>query len=124
MIYLDTHVVAWLYAGEFDKLSKAAAKGIHVDAPLISPIVLLELQFLYDIGRAREPAPKVLETLSRDIGLSVCDLAFAAVVEKALTQTWIRDPFDRLIVAHAAASDAPLITRDETIRRHYKRAVW
>jgi PIN domain nuclease of toxin-antitoxin system len=124
VIYLDTHVVAWLYAGEFDKLSKAAAKGIHGNAPLISPIVLLELQFLYDIGRAREPAPRVLEALSRDIGLSVCDLPFAAVVEQALGQSWVRDPFDRLIVAHAAASDAPLITRDEQIRRHYKRAIW
>lgn len=124
MIYLDTHVVAWLYAGEFDKLSKAAAKGIPGNAPLISPIVLLDLQFLYDIGRAREPAPRVLETLSRDIGLSVSDLPFATVVEEALSQSWLRDPFDRLIVAHAAASDAPLITKDEKIRRHYKRAIW
>jgi PIN domain nuclease of toxin-antitoxin system len=124
VIYLDTHVVTWLYAGEFEKLSKAAAKGIHGDAIFISPIVILELQYLYDIGRAREPAPRVLETLSRDIGLSVCDLPFAAVVEQALHQKWVRDPFDRLIVAHAAANDAPLITKDEKIRRHYKRAIW
>ncbi len=27
-------------------------------------------------------------------------------------------------VAHARASDAPLITKDETIRRHYRRTVW
>jgi PIN domain nuclease of toxin-antitoxin system len=124
MTYLDTHVVAWLYAGEFDKLSKAAAKGIRGDAPSISPIVLLELQYLYDIGRAKAPAPRVLEALDRDIGLSVCSLPFAAVVEQALHQTWVRDPFDRLIVAHAAANDAPLITKDEKIRRHYKRAIW
>jgi PIN domain nuclease of toxin-antitoxin system len=122
--YLDTHVVAWLYAGEFGKLSKVATKGIHSDAPFISPIVVLELQYLYDIGRANEPAPRVLETLSRDIGLSVCDLPFASVVEQALHQKWVRDPFDRLIVAHAAANDAALITKDEKIRRHYKRAIW
>ena len=124
MIYLDTHVVVWLYAGEFYKLSKAATRGIHDDALFISPIVILELQYIYDIGRAREPAPKVLETLSRDIGLAVCDLPFAAVIEQALRQSRVRDPFDRLIVAHAAANDAPLITKDEKIRRHYKRAVW
>jgi len=124
VIYLDTHVVAWLYAGEFDKLSKAATKGIHGDRPFVSPIVILELQYLYDIGRAGEPAPKVLEILSRDIGLAVCDLPFGVVVERALHEKWVRDPFDRLIVAHAAANDAPLITRDEKIRRHYKRAVW
>jgi PIN domain nuclease of toxin-antitoxin system len=122
--YLDTHVVAWLYAGEFDKLSKAATKGIHDDLPFISPIVILELQYLYDIGRARAPAPKVVETLAEDIGLAVCDLSFATVVQQALHQKWVRDPFDRLIVAQAAANDAPLITRDEKIRRHYKRAIW
>jgi PIN domain nuclease of toxin-antitoxin system len=122
--YLDTHVVVWLYAGEFDNLSKAATKGIHGDALFISPMVILELQYLYNIGRAREPAPKVLEALARDIGLTVCNLPFGVVVEQALHEKWVRDPFDRLIVAHAAANDAPLITRDEKIRRHYKRAVW
>ena len=124
MIYLDTHVVVWLYAGDFDKLSKAATKGIRGDAPFISPIVILELQYLYDIGRAREPAPKVVEALSRDIGLTVCDLPFGVVVEQALHEKWVRDPFDRLIVAHAAANEAPLITRNPKIRRHYNRAVW
>jgi PIN domain nuclease of toxin-antitoxin system len=101
--YLDTHVVAWLYAGEFEKLSQAAAKGIHDDAPVISPMVILELQYLYDIGRAK---------------------AAATAIENVLTQKRLWDPFDRIIVAHAAANDAPLITKDERIRRHYKRAVW
>jgi PIN domain nuclease of toxin-antitoxin system len=62
--------------------------------------------------------------LADDIGLEVCQLQFQSVVDSALNQSWIRDPFDRLIVAHAAANDAPLITKDQKIRRHYKRAVW
>ena len=37
---------------------------------------------------------------------------------------WVRDPFDRLIVAQAIANEAPLVTKDEKIRRHYRRAVW
>jgi len=41
-----------------------------------------------------------------------------------VSSEWTRDPFDRLIVAHAAANDARLLTKDEKIRRHYKRAVW
>jgi PIN domain nuclease of toxin-antitoxin system len=36
----------------------------------------------------------------------------------------VRDPFDRLMVAHAAANRAALITRGEEIQRHYRRAVW
>ncbi len=122
--YLDTHVVAWMYGGEFEKLSKAAAEEIQRSDVVISPMVILELQYLFEIGRAGAPASRVVETLTRTIGLSVCSLPFAKVVESALHQKWGRDPFDRLIVAHASANDAPLITKDEKIRRHYKRAVW
>ena len=124
MNYLDTHVVAWLYAGDSQKISKTAWEEIGKGDSMISPIVILELQFLFEIGRATAPASKVVEVLSRDIGLSVCQLPFAEVVESAVRQKWVRDPFDRLIVAQASANDAPLITKDEKIRRHYKRAIW
>ena len=46
------------------------------------------------------------------------------VAENAAEQKWVRDPFDRLIVGHASANDAPLVTKDEKIRKHYRRAVW
>ncbi len=87
-------------------------------------MVILELQLLFEIGRAKAPAAKVVEVLSKEVGLSVCRLSFAQVIESALELTWTRDPFDRLIVAHASASNAPLITKDETILRHYKHALW
>jgi len=87
-------------------------------------MVILELQFLFEIGRAKTPAAKVVEALSRDVGLSVCGLPFAQVMESALDQKWTRDPFDRLIVAHASANDASLITKDATILRNYKHAIW
>ena len=122
--YLDTHVVAWLYGGELDQLSKTAIEEIQKGSPIISPMVILELQYLFEIGRANAPAAKVVETLKQTIGLSVCGLPFEKVVESALYHNWGREPFDRLIVAHAAANDAALITKDERIRRHYKRAVW
>ncbi|HLG72825.1 MAG TPA: type II toxin-antitoxin system Phd/YefM family antitoxin [Chloroflexota bacterium] len=38
--------------------------------------------------------------------------------------TWTRDPFDRLIAAHALATDTPLLTKDETIRQHLPLAWW
>jgi PIN domain nuclease of toxin-antitoxin system len=122
--YLDTHVVAWLYSGEPQKLSKAAWSEIQNGEPAISPIVILELQLLFEIGRANAPASKVVEVLSRDVGISICGLPFAHVIESALDLKWMRDPFDRLIVAHASANDAPLITKDEKILKHYKYAIW
>jgi PIN domain nuclease of toxin-antitoxin system len=124
VIYLDTHVVVWIYAGETDKLSKTAAEQIQNEDLLISPVVILELEFLHEIHRLKRTASAMLTTLAKDIGLQVCDLPFVIVAENAVEQKWVRDPFDRLIVGHASANDAPLITKDEKIRKHYRRAVW
>lgn len=124
MTYLDTHVVVWLYESTAGKISRAALDRIKNDALFVSPAVILEIQFLFEIHRLTRTGPSIIAALSEEIGLEVCRLEFESVVNSALDQTRIRDPFDRLIVAHAAANDAPLITRDEKIRRHYKRAVW
>ncbi len=122
--YLDTHVVVWLFGGEGRRLSAAALERIRHDDVLISPAVVLELELLHEIKRAKAAALKVVERLSSEIGLSVCRLPFVSVVEHALDQSWTRDPFDRLIVGHASANEAPLVTKDERIRRHYKRSIW
>lgn len=124
MTYLDTHVAVWLFGGEAGRLSQAAAAQIEEEEILVSPAVVLELQLLHEIKRSKASALKVIERLSAEIGLSVCRLPFASVVEHALDQAWTRDPFDRLIVANARANDAPLITKDERIRRHYRRSIW
>lgn len=123
--YLDTCVVVWLFGGETHKLSKTAIAGIQAEGEiLISPAVVLELQLLHEIKRARTTALKVVERLSSEIGLAVCRLPFASVVESAIDLGWTRDPFDRLIVAHAIAHEAPLVTKDERIRKHYRRSIW
>jgi PIN domain nuclease of toxin-antitoxin system len=96
--YLDAHVVVWLYAGDVAKMSKAAAEQIQNDELLVSPAVILELQFLHEIKRLKPTASSVMTTLAKDIGLRVCELSFMAVVESAADQKWVRDPFDRLIV--------------------------
>lgn len=101
-----------------------ADERIQGDELLISPAVVLELELLYEIKRVKSKAAGVIRRLSAELGLSVCPLPFAAVVEHALQHRWVRDPLDRLIVAHANAHEAPLITKDERIRRHYRRAIW
>ena len=124
MIYLDTHVVAWLCEGLTEKLSKTARRLLDQNDLLISPMVRLELQYLYEIKRCSRAPHLMLDDLQSQIGLSVCDLSFDLVVGKATEISWTRDPFDRLIVAHAACRGAQLLTKDAAIRRHVKFAVW
>lgn len=124
VIYVDTHVVAWLFAGRLD-LIPARARTLIEDLPvLISPMVALELEYLFETGRTSESARGVLQALSREIGLRMCDLPFPDVAGAALRQSWTRDPFDRVIVAQAAVRRAPLVTKDANIRAHYDRAMW
>jgi PIN domain nuclease of toxin-antitoxin system len=124
VICLDTHVVVWLAAGEVNRLSTLARQFINSDELLISPIVLLELEYLHEIGRVRVSAQKLFELLSREIGLALCKQDYADVVKAALRQKWTRDPFDRLIVAEAAVADVRLLSKDERILSNYAKAIW
>jgi PIN domain nuclease of toxin-antitoxin system len=85
---------------------------------------VLELAYLHEVGRARDSVETMLEALRRSIGLAVADLSSAALVGAATGLSWTRDPFDRLIAAHAIVADAPLITADRTILEHLPQAIW
>jgi PIN domain nuclease of toxin-antitoxin system len=124
VIYLDTHVVAWLAAGETGRLSRRAQKLVNEEDLFISPVVLLELEFLREIGRLKVSAEVLVELLAAELGLVLCDRNHADVVKASLRLKWTRDPFDRLIVAQAAVAGERLLTKDETILAHYPKALW
>lgn len=124
LIYLDTHVVAWMFAGRTDLIPEGVRALLDQHELMISPAVELELQYLFEVRRTAEPAKAVVEALGRDVGLKVCDLPFPVVVEVALDQSWTRDPFDRLIVSQAILRGSSLVSKDEVIRQHFERAVW
>jgi PIN domain nuclease of toxin-antitoxin system len=124
LIYLDTHVVAWLYAGRTDLLSPRAKAAIERDELLVSPMVTLELEYLHEMDRLKVRADSVMRSLHRQLGVRVCDLAFSEVIGDAVGQRWTRDPFDRVIVAQAGVAGRALVTRDDTTRQHYRRALW
>jgi PIN domain nuclease of toxin-antitoxin system len=124
LAYLDTHVAAWLYAGLLNALSTAARRVIEQGSLVISPAVVLELQYLFETNRTTEPADRVVQALQRTLGVQVCEQPFPEVVSRALSERWTRDPFDRLIVSQAALRDAALLTKDRGIRKHYDRAIW
>jgi PIN domain nuclease of toxin-antitoxin system len=125
VIYLDTHAAVRLYLGDIEEFSPAGRNAIDGDDDLrISPAVVLELEYLHEIGRLRPTARRVAAALGVDLGLKICDLPFPTVVEVALKEKWTRDPFDRLIVAHARANAARLLTRDSLIQHHYVHTIW
>lgn len=125
MIYLDTHVVLLLYDKLLGKIPQKTVEAIEqADDLRISPIVLLELQYIREIQRIRYAPKIVVDFLARAINLSVCNLPFSDVVAAATELGWTRDPFDRLIVGHALAQGAELVTKDRLIRENHKQTIW
>jgi PIN domain nuclease of toxin-antitoxin system len=123
-VYLDTHVVVWLYQKDEERISPLARELIESSDLLVSPMVLLELEYLFETGRIKARAAKVYDYLHHSIQIDVCSKPFGAVVKKASAMKWTGDPFDRLITAHAAIDESPLLTKDDTIHTYYPDAVW
>jgi hypothetical protein len=72
LIYLDTHVVAWLHGLGPASLSPHAAEVIEAaEALRCSPMARLELQYLFEVGRTSAPAVEVLDALNASLGLGV-----------------------------------------------------
>lgn len=123
--YLDTNVAVWLAEGNTHRISPAACDLIEHAELLLSPMVLMELEYLKEIGRILLPARDLLTKLAHELGVRVCDLDFPVVIDAGLDEKWTRDPFDRIIVAQAKARGfAPLLSADAEIRSHYPRTVW
>lgn len=124
IVYLDTHVVIWLYSGNLELIPKPVQTILNLNDLLISPIVKLELEYLFEIKRIKRRASIILSALKSEIGLKIYDVTFDQVIENAINQKWTRDPFDRIITAQAAVNKSKLVTKDATILKHFKNAIW
>jgi len=124
LIALDTHVVVWLHAGRVDLLPDELRAELDREPAVISPMVLLELEYLKEIDRIAAGADMILSDLSAEIGLSLCTQPFAVVIRESLKQAWTRDPFDRVIVAQSIVAGDALATKDDSILQHCQTAFW
>ena len=123
VVFLDTHVVVWLFA-DADQIPLRIQNLLDKSDLFISPMVRLELSFLAEIGRIKDPADAVIGALARDINLSIEEAGWLRAAEIADHLSFTRDPFDRLITSHAVCYGAPLCTRDSTILANYAEAFW
>jgi PIN domain nuclease of toxin-antitoxin system len=124
--YLDTHVAVRLAHGDLTQISQPALDAIARTDLLISPMVLLELEYLFELKKeVRLSVDDVQRKLEYELGVRVCDLDLRAIARIAADEKWTRDPYDRLIVAHARANGlSTLLSADRLILKNYPRTVW
>ncbi len=124
MVFLDTNAVIWLYQAELNRFSDEVKLIMESNDLVISPLVKLELKYLFEVQRVNQKPDRIIGGLYDSIGLQLHNVPLTALIEQSLYETWTRDPFDRLITAHARLEKKGLITKDETILNHYSKAIW
>ena len=116
VILLDTNAVIWLDQNHARtrKLARSASRLF------VSPATLLELQMLDEIGRLRlrQGVSGVVESDRWQVD----DPSALEWFERAAEESWTRDPFDRLIVAHARLRGFRLATADDAMLQRLREA--
>lgn len=108
VILLDTNAIIWMHRG--DRRTRRLEKTATI--LYASPASLLELQFLIEAGRLRLRPDVTPAELLADQRWLMDDPPSAAWFLQAVGVSWTRDPFDRLIVAHAGMRGWRLATAD------------
>lgn len=122
---LDTNLVVWLAQRNLARISLRAQQLLEVGDLLISPMVLLELEYFFEVKRPILPSRDIQLKIEHELDVRVCDLPFSLVSAVAIGEKWTRDPFDRIIVSQAKANGlATLISADAEIAQHYPRTEW
>ena len=109
VILLDTNAVIWL--DQNHRRVRTLARS--TSRLLISPATLLELQMLDEIGRLHLPTG--LRSIIDSDRWQVDEPPALQWFERSAEESWTRDPFDRLIVAHARLRRVRLATGDGAI---------
>jgi PIN domain nuclease of toxin-antitoxin system len=115
---LDTHFLVWITTGhdrllEFPWLERYAPFGV-------SPVSLLEVQYLAETGRLSVDMVAFRAALARDARFELDEAPLLALIDHALSMSWTRDPFDRLLSAHSSARRRPLVTLDRRILENHR----
>jgi len=115
---LDTHFVIWITS---NRKRLRNFPWLRAYEPwTVSPVSLLEIQFLTESGKMKSQTPQLADAIMSDIRFSVDEVSLVALVQKSLQLGWTRDPFDRLIAAHSLVRRIPLCSVDEIILKNHK----
>lgn len=122
-LLLDTHVLAWFAAGDKRLTPNALEAILNPDTPLfVSAVVAWEYTDLELRGRFDGAGP--LGALLDHLDATTLDYPADLWTLAAALPPIHRDPVDRMLVAHAMALDATLVTADAKLRQYPVATLW
>lgn len=115
VILLDTNAVIWLAQGHRRAAPLARASRLY-----LSPATLLELQFLVELGKVRVAGAFSPDAIVSDPRWLLDEPPPGKWFTAAAELGWTRDPFDRLLVAHAHVRRWRLATGDAVLKERLR----
>ena len=107
VILLDTHAMIWLATGQ-----RRAAPLERLPRLYLSPVSVLEAQFLIDAGKLTLAGGRSADLVVNDSRWRLDEPPAARWFIAACESSWTRDPFDRLLAAHARVRGWKVATAD------------
>ncbi|HBF13896.1 MAG TPA: hypothetical protein DDW49_11020 [Deltaproteobacteria bacterium] len=113
---IDTHVLIWRFV-EPSRLSQKQKIIFKKETNqfLVPSMSLLEVQYLTEIGRVKLEMGDFLIALKNQDNFSIASFD-EGILLHSLKLTSNRDPFDRVILAHALATSTKILTRDRWMK--------
>jgi PIN domain nuclease of toxin-antitoxin system len=126
-VLLDTLAFLW-WNGEEERLSDRARAAIAdpTNTIAVSAITAWEIVIKAGLGRLRleEPADIYVASRTRENSFEALPFTLDHALRVAALPDLHRDPFDRALVAQAAAEALPLLTADPIVRSYPIETYW
>lgn len=120
---LDTSTAIWALADP-DRLSPSARKALRAGPRILSVASYWEVVIKSQKGLLRVSDPAQWWSRALDlIGASVLSIRPGHITALAGLPLIHKDPFDRILIAQAAAEGFAVVTDDETLRRYPVRSL-
>lgn len=120
-LLLDTRVLLWSATAP-DRLGDDARTAIEDGANevRVSIISAWEIAIKQSLGKLDLPRPaeRWLPDVLRRTGFDIAELDLSAALRVRALPFHHRDPFDRLLVAHAVEHGFTIVTRDDAFERY------
>jgi PIN domain nuclease of toxin-antitoxin system len=112
-LLLDTHALLWWLADD-PRLSSGARQAIQAAVVIfVSAATVWEIAIKQSSGKL--DAPNDLDTLLEPLGLEALPVTVAHAYAAGFLPRHHNDPFDRMLVAQAAAEGLTIVTRDPLV---------
>lgn len=121
---LDTSTVIWALA-EPDRLSLAARRALRTGPRVLSVVCYWEV-----VIKSRKGLLKIADPVQwwnravELLGVRVLSIRSTHITALAGLPDMHKDPFDRILIAQAAAEGLTIVTTDEQVLRYPVRTLW